>query len=146
MSKKKKNLPLKYSVEEWNYLDKNNFFYIQAKAEIILSKGVTSYLKNDFINNTLKITLNEVKLIENGCAQIILGSGMFEKHPIQDIGVSGINLLMKTFHFEPKSRKTKYGFKYNDRRGALDQLEFYHLINNRKIIIYNLCTYDRLYK
>jgi hypothetical protein len=140
--KEKKKIFLTYTKEELDYLDKNNFFYVQAKAEIILTRGVLTYLKKDFFQASLNVSSEDIPIIELGCTQILNGAGMFEKQPIQHLGVSGINLLMQIFHFQPKSRKTKYGFRYNNTKGALDRLEFHHIVDKRRIIILNFCEYE----
>lgn len=130
----------KLNKEEQLQLIENQFAYLFTKAELFLRLGPEKYRKTDFFKlPPLDSTSEELEILKLGCLQIIDGKGFSESSPLTDIDVSGLNQLMRLFHFESESRSTNYQYSFNELEGILDCITFRHIVDGRKAIIFNLC-------
>jgi hypothetical protein len=140
--------------------ESNRAPYIITKAHHYLTVGPEEYRSKDaFKLPDVNWSTSELKQIESGCKQILLGSGFRKKHPIQHLSIKEFYLLFKLFHFKPIKQKTrgkdfplspelamlayrKYGghpprgFSGN----LLDEITFEHLMDGSKVTYYNLVT------
>ena len=71
----------------------------------------------------------------------IEGKGLFSRNPFVNLDVAGFSSLMRLFHFEAVSRKTKHLIEFEEKKGALDCITFTHLVDNRKTTLFNFCEY-----
>lgn len=139
MEKIEKVLSLMNS-DEQEYCILNQFPYIFTKAELYLKIGSDNYRKEDFFQQPpLNLDTVDMESIRYGCEQIIEGRGFDHKTPLQGLGVSGFYRLMELFHFQFESRKTKYSFKYEEEKGALDIMTFTHQMDDRKATLFHFC-------
>jgi hypothetical protein len=139
MEKIEKVLSLMNS-DEQEYCILNQFPYIFTKAELYLKIGPDKYRKEDFFQQPpLNLDTVDMESIRYGCEQIIEGRGFDHKTPLQGLGVSGFYRLMELFHFQFESRKTKYSFKYEEEKGALDIMTFTHQMDDRKATLFHFC-------
>ena len=130
----------KLNKEQQIHLIENQFIYLFSKAELFLRLGPEKYRKADFFKlPPLDSTLEELEILKLGCVQITDGKGFSESSPLTGIDVSGLNLLMRLFHFELESRSTNYQYSFNDLEGILDCITFKHIVDGRKATIFNLC-------
>ncbi len=105
-----------------------------------LKLGPDNYRKEDFFQQPpLNVATKDMESIRYGCEQIIEGRGFDHKTPLQGFGVSGFYRLMELFHFQFESRKTKYSFKYEEEKGALDILTFAHQVDDGKATLFHFC-------
>ena len=139
MEKIEKVLSLMNS-DEQEYCILNQFPYIFTKAELYLKIGPDKYRKEDFFQQPLlNLGTVDMESIRYGCEQIIEGRGFNYTTPLQGLGVSGFYSLMELFHFKFESRKTKYSFKYEEEKGALDIMTFTHQMDDRKATLFHFC-------
>ena len=132
----------KLNEEEQIELIENQFIYLFSKAELFLRLGPEKYRKADFFKlPPLDSTLEELEILKLGCIQITDGKGFSESSPLTGIDVSGLNQLMRLFHFEVESRSTNYQYTFNGIKGILDCIIFKHVMDGRKAKIFNLCNY-----
>ena len=132
----------KLNEEEQIELIENQFIYLFSKAELFLRLGPEKYRKADFFKlPPLDSTLEELEILKLGCIQITDGKGFSESSPLTDMDVSGLNQLMRLFHFESESRSTNYQYSFNGVEGILDCITFKHIIDGRQAIMFNLCNY-----
>ena len=126
--------------DEQEYCILNQFPYIFTKAELYLKIGPDKYRKEDFFQQPpLNLDTVDMESIRYGCEQIIEGRGFNYTTPLQGLGVSGFYRLMELFHFQFESRKTKYSFKYEEEKGALDIMTFTHQMDDRKATLFHFC-------
>ena len=121
----------------------NQFPYLFTKAELFLKVGPEVYRKEDFFGQPKTTDSEELEMIKNGCIQLCHGKGLSAENPFTDLDVSGFNILMRLFHFESESRKTRHGITINGQRGALDGITFKHVIDNRIATYFNFCVYPK---
>ena len=139
MEKIEKVLSLMNS-DDQEYCILNQFPYIFTKAELYLKIGPDKYRKEDFFQQPpLNVAAKDMESIRYGCEQIVEGRGFDHKTPLQGLGVSGFYRLMELFHFQFESRKTKYSFKYEEEKGALDIMTFTHQMDDRKATLFHFC-------
>ena len=126
--------------DDQEYCILNQFPYIFTKAELYLKIGPDKYRKEDFFQQPpLNLDTVDMESIRYGCEQIIEGRGFNYTTPLQGLGVSGFYRLMELFHFQFESRKTKYSFKYEEEKGALDIMTFTHQMDDRKATLFHFC-------
>ncbi|MSP70276.1 MAG: hypothetical protein EXR20_08390 [Bacteroidetes bacterium] len=126
--------------DDQEYCILNQFPYIFTKAELYFKIGPDNYRKEDFFQQPpLNLDTVDMESIRYGCEQIIEGRGFDYKTPLQGLGVSGFYRLMELFHFQFESRKTKYSFKYEEEKGALDIMTFTHQMDDRKATLFHFC-------
>ncbi len=139
MEKIEKVLSLMNS-DDQEYCMLNQFPYIFTKAALYLKIGPDEYRKEDFFQQPpLNLDTVDMESIRYGCEQIIEGRGFNYTTPLQGLGVSGFYRLMELFHFQFESRKTKYSFKYEEEKGALDIMTFTHQMDDRKATLFHFC-------
>ena len=143
--------------------ESNRAPYIMTKANHYLTVGPEKYRSKDaFKLPDVNWSTSELKQIESGCKQILLGSGFRKKHPIQHLSIKEFYLLFKLFHFKPIKQKTKgkdfplspelamlayrkygghppRGFSGN----LLDEITFEHIMDGSKVTYYNLVTKNK---
>jgi|LakMenEpi03Aug12_release.lakeMendotaPanAssembly.Ray.scaffolds.fasta_scaffold543013_1 hypothetical protein len=126
--------------DDQEYCILNQFPYIFTKAELYLEIGPDNYRKEDFFQQPpLNLDTVDMESIRYGCEQITEGRGFNYSTPLQGLGVSGFYRLMELFHFQFESRKTKYSFKYEEEKGALDIMTFTHQMDDRKATLFHFC-------
>jgi hypothetical protein len=126
--------------DDQEYCILNQFPYIFTKAELYLEIGPDNYRKEDFFQQPpLNLDTVDMESIRYGCEQITEGRGFNYSTPLQGLGVSGFYRLMELFHFQFESRKTKYSFKYEEEKGALDIMTFAHQMDDRKATLFHFC-------
>jgi hypothetical protein len=126
--------------DDQEYCILNQFPYIFTKAELYLKIGPDKYRKEDFFQQPpLNLDTVDMESIRYGCEQIIEGRGFNYTTPLQGLGVSGFYRLMELFHFQFESRKTKYSFKYEEEKGALDIMTFAHQVDDGKATLFHFC-------
>ena len=126
--------------DDQEYCILNQFPYIFTKAELYLEIGPDNYRKEDFFQQPpLNLDTVDMESIRYGCEQIVEGRGFNYSTPLQGLGVSGFYRLMELFHFQFESRKTKYSFKYEEEKGALDIMTFTHQMDDRKATLFHFC-------
>jgi hypothetical protein len=124
--------------DDQEYCILNQFPYIFTKAELYLKIGPDKYRKEDFFQQPpLNLDTVDMESIRYGCEQIIEGRGFNYTTPLQGLGVSGFYRLMELFHFQFESRKTKYSFKYEEEKGALDIMTFAHQVDDGKVTLFH---------
>ena len=121
----------------------NQFPYLFTKAELFLKVGPEIYRKEDFFGQPKTTDSEELEMIKNGCIQLCHGKGLSAENPFTDLDVSGFNNLMRLFHFESESRKTRHGITINGQRGALDCITFKHAMDGRTATYFNFCVYPK---
>jgi hypothetical protein len=121
----------------------NQFPYLFTKAEVFLKVGPEVYRKEDFFGQPKTTDSEELEMIKNGCFQLCHGKGLSAENPFTDLDVSGFNYLMRLFHFESESRKTRHGITINGQRGALDCITFKHVMDGRTATYFNFCVYPK---
>jgi hypothetical protein len=131
-----------FSEEEKNIIDTNRFVYVYTKAWLYIKHGPDKYREDDaFDQPPIDYTKDELKILENGCRQLLEGVGMTCIKPFTGLNVMGFNDLFRLFHFENVQRKCKHGFVFNDKRGALDCITFQHIVDGSQVVYYNFCEY-----
>lgn len=131
------------SEEEQMFAIDNLLPYFFTKANLYLKKGPEKYRIDDYFNQPpTESTNNELALLKLGCEQVLEGKGLFKNNPFVNLDVAGFNSLMRLFHFETESRKTKHKIEIEEKKGALDCITFIHLVDNRKTTLYNFCEYE----
>jgi hypothetical protein len=117
--------------------ESNRAPYIITKAHHYLTVGPEEYRSKDaFKLPDVNWSTSELKQIESGCKQILLGSGFRKKHPIQHLSIKEFYLLFKLFHFKPVKQKAKSLGNGN----ILDEITFEHIMDGSKVTYYNLVT------
>jgi hypothetical protein len=120
--------------------ESNRAPYIITKAHHYLTVGPEEYRSKDaFKLPVVNWSTSELKQIESGCKQILLGSGFREKHPIQHLCIKEFYLLFKLFHFKPVKQKAKSLGNGN----ILDEITFEHIMDGSKVTYYNLVTKNK---
>ena len=121
----------------------NQFPYLFTKAELFLQLGADVYRKEDYFHQPRTTDPEELDVLKNGCIQLCHGKGLTVEDPFTDLDVSGFNNLMRLFHFESESRKTRHGITINGQRGALDCITFKHAMDGRTATYFNFCVYPK---
>ena len=117
--------------------ESNRAPYIMTKANHYLTVGPEKYRSKDaFKLPDVNWSTSELKQIESGCKQILLGSGFRKEHPIQHLSIKEFYLLFKLFHFKPVKQKAKSLGNGN----ILDEITFEHIMDGSKVTYYNLVT------
>ncbi|MDB9931354.1 hypothetical protein OAD28_01360 [Flavobacteriales bacterium] len=128
----------KLSENKQNLFIENRFPYLMSKAFSLLEEGAEKYRKSDAFDMPNSYWNNlELKLVFNGCKQIIKGSGLDEDDPFRNLGVAGLINLFSTFHFNSVKRKSKR----IERGKILDIITFEHKMDSSQITVYNLVEY-----
>ena len=121
-----------------NIFIENRFPYLMSKAFSLLEEGAEKYRKSDAFNMPNRNWNNsELKLVLNGCKQVINGSGLGEDDPFKDLGVAGLMNLFSIFHFNSLKRKSIR----IERGKILDIITFEHKMDGSQITVYNLVEY-----
>ena len=121
--------------------DNNRFPYIHTKACIFLKTGPENYRKKDFFKMPAESWDDDaIKLITNGCQQILQGKGLTEQNPFTELGTDGFFNLFRTFHFEFKSRITKR-IKIEGKTHFIDMITFEHLVDQTIVTYCNMVSY-----
>lgn len=131
-----------WSEEVKNAAFKNRFSYIFEKASLFLKFGKEKYRKLDFFNEPNELLSDEqIELVIQGCKQVLDGRGFISEKPFENLGVTGFYALMRLFHFEPISRKSKI-IQLKDSNGVLDEITFKHIIEATEVTYFNYCSYN----
>jgi hypothetical protein len=116
----------------------NNFPYIYSKAYMFLEKGAVLYRKDDFFHEPpVDYTEEDIEILKNGCRQVLEGRGLTADFPFINLDVGGFYALFRMFHYENESRKTKYSFRYEGKKGILDHITFAHIVDDNTISFFN---------
>ena len=143
----KKNKTLEYSKllekmteEEKALIEEFRFGYIYFKAQLFLEIGPEKYRKEDaFHQPPIDFDSNDIEILKNGCKQILDGAGLIPEKAFTNLDVLGFSALFRMFHFSSISRKTKYSFLLNGKKGVLDQITFEHVVDGTRVTYYNFC-------
>ena len=138
--------------EESKLFESNRAPYIITKANHYLTVGPETYRSKDgFKLPNVNWSTSELKQIESGCKQILLGAGFRKEQPIQHLGIREFYLLFQLFHFKPVKQKTKViGFPLSlesamkrSKGNMLDEITFEHIMDGSKVTYYNLVTKNK---
>ena len=149
--------------KESKLFESNRVPYIITKANHYLTVGPETYRSKDaFGLPNINWSSSDLKQIESGCKQILLGAGFRKKQPIQHLSIKEFYLLFHLFHFKPVKQKTKMPLfplspelamlsyrKYGGHppRGfsgnVLDEITFEHIMDGSKVTYYNLVTKNK---
>jgi hypothetical protein len=138
--------------EESKLFESNRAPYIITKARHYLTVGPEKYRSKDaFKLPNVNWSTSELKQIESGCKQILLGAGFRKEQPIQHLSIREFYLLFKLFHFKPVKQKTKViGFPLSldsamksNKRNMLDEITFEHIMDGSNVTYYNLVTKNK---
>ena len=123
--------------EESKLFESNRAPYIITQANHYLTVGPETYrFKDAFGLPNINWSSSELKQIESGCKQLILGSGFRKEQPINHLSIKGFYLL---FHFKPVKQKAKSLGNGN----MLDEITFEHIMDGSKVTYYNLVTKNK---
>jgi len=126
--------------EESKLFESNRAPYIITKANHYLTVGPETYrFKDAFGLPNINWSSSELKQIESGCKQLILGSGFRKEQPINHLSIKGFYLLFHLFHFKPVKQKAKSLGNGN----MLDEITFEHIMDGSKVTYYNLVTKNK---
>ena len=115
------------------FLD-NRMPYMLTKAANFLNQGPEIYRKKDEFGMPLESWKEEdIKLIEEGCRQILIGKGFRKQLPLQNLGVKGCYRLFTLFHFKTISNRTNF----LDNGALIEEMIFEHAMDKQKITIFN---------
>jgi len=80
----------KLSENKQNLFIENRFPYLMSKAFSLLEEDAEKYRKSDAFDMPNSYWNNlELKLVFDGCKQIMKGSGLDEDDPFRNLGVAG---------------------------------------------------------
>jgi len=120
----------------------NRFPYIHTKADLYLKIGPNKYRKQDFFNQPdINLNQEELKIIEDGCKQILEGKGILKEEPFIGLGIGGFRILFHLFHFDTISHKAK-SVTIEGKKGMLDEMHLEHVMDKQEIIYYNWVQYE----
>jgi hypothetical protein len=120
--------------------ESNRAPYIITKAHHYLTVGPETYRSKDaFGLPNINWSTSELKQIESGCKQLILGSGFRKEQPIHHLSIKGFYLLFHLFHFKPVKQKAKSLGNGN----MLDEITFEHIMDGSNVTYYNLVTKNK---
>jgi hypothetical protein len=109
---------------------------------LFLKFGKEKYRKLDFFNEPNELLSDEqIELVIQGCKQVLDGRGFISEKPFENLGVTGFYALMRLFHFEPISRKSKI-IQLMDTNDVLDEITFKHIIEDSEVTYFNYCSYN----
>lgn len=130
----------KMTDEEKELMEEFRFGYIYFKAQLFLEIGPEKYRKDDaFHQPPIDFDSNDIEILNNGCRQILDGAGLIPEKAFTNLDVSGFSALFRMFHFSSISRKTKYSFILNGKKGILDCITFEHQVDGSRVTYYNFC-------
>lgn len=116
----------------------NRFGYIFSKAKLFLKIDANEYRMRDFYNQPpIEFDEDDLKILANGCNQILQGYGVFPDKPLTNLDVTGFSALFEMFHFNSISRKSNHSFIFNNEEGILDSITFEHIVEGGKVTYYN---------
>jgi len=147
MEEKQDKLDILFDTMDLKTIDlaiENRFSYIFSKAELFLRLGVEKYRNDDFFKQPPEnLSEEEIDILKAGCEQILIAKGLTEENPFMYLDVSGINAMMRMFHFDFFQRSTKYKVVIDGKQGCLDKITFKHIVDNSEITYYNFCSFSR---
>ena len=110
------------------------FGYVHYKAFMYLQLGPARYRKTDFFNCPPRDwTKSRFRAVKSGCEQILMWRGLSPERPLRDIGIEGFYALLHLFHFKLQSQAALDGAPGM----ILDKMEMEHVVDSRKITLYN---------
>ena len=129
-----------FNEEESKLFESNRGPYIITKAIHYLADGPETYRSKDaFKLPNVNWSTSDLKQIESGCKQILLGAGFRKEQPIQHLSIKGFYLLFHLFHFKlVKQKSTRLG-----NGNMLDKIIFEHIMDGSKVIYYNLVAKNK---
>jgi hypothetical protein len=127
------------SEEERKLFTENRFPYILTKADLYLKIGPEKYRRQDFFGMPdMEWDNDELKVIADGCRQILEGKGFTPEKPFVGLDIRGFTQLFSLFHFEKIGRETS-----NPGEGKfLDKIKMRHVVDGGEVTYYNLVEYD----
>ena len=127
--------------EEQELALENRFAYIFTKANRYLKVGPEIYRKDDFFKQPfIKLSQEELALIESGCKQILQGKGLTSENPFTGLHIGGFYRLFELFHFKTESQQMA-SMNTKAQKGILDKMYLKHLVDDSKVAYYNLVEY-----
>jgi hypothetical protein len=119
----------------------NRFAYIFTKAHRYLKVGPEIYRKDDFFEQpSIKLSKEELALIESGCKQILQGKGLTAENPLTELHIGGFYRLFELFHFKTESQQMA-SMNTKAQKGILDKMYLKHLVDGSEVAYYNLVEY-----
>ncbi len=113
--------------------------YIKEKASQFLSMEQEKYTSHDaFGMRQADLDKEKMELLKFGCRQIIEGKGQAPDNPLESIGISGFYRLIDLLHFHPVLQSI-IGIKDN---GILDKMNCAHMFSGKKLVLYNLVSFN----
>jgi len=111
--------------------------YISEKARLFLAMKPEVYrLKDAFGMPDPDLSDNEIKLITEGCRQILEGKGEKPDNPLNGIGIHAFYLLIELFHFNVEMQSIMQATK----DGYLDKMDCVHAVTGDDLVLYNYVT------